>query len=71
MLTKMSQLINKSNCNRRDIVETGIGNWKEIQKTQEDKRMGTEEDTGRRLNTHVITAQGAKRCERAMQHLTR
>lgn len=51
MLTKMSQLINKSNCNRRDIVETGIGNRKEIQKTQEDKRMGTKEDREKAQHT--------------------
>lgn len=43
MLTKMSNFINAFNCNRIDVVETGIGNWEEIKKkkTQEDKRMGT------------------------------
>lgn len=47
----MSQLINKPNCNRIHIVETGIGNWEEIQKTQEDKRMRTKEDREKARHT--------------------
>lgn len=40
MLAKMSNFINAFNCNRIDVVETGIGNWEEIKKKKHRKTKG-------------------------------